>query len=342
MNMATSKPTHHVAAADEGWLALRLEDPIEPSLPIIDAHHHLWDFSSPPYLGADFAADATGTHNIRASIYVECGMKFFMDGPVELQPVGETSFVVAEAEKVPSDRQVAAGIVGMADLTLGDRVDHVLDAHMDAGKGRFRGIRVRAAWDADPEASYGASGVQRGVLLRREFQDGARRLTSKNLTLDIWAFHTQLSEVSQFADACPNTTIVLDHMGGPLGVGTYQGKRQEVFDAWATGIRELARRRNIYVKLGGFGVPRLGWHFSKEALPPSSDELAALWGPYVETCLESFGPHRSMFESNFPVDKAICSMNVLLNAYKKMVAACSAAERSAVFFETAATVYRVT
>jgi predicted TIM-barrel fold metal-dependent hydrolase len=249
---------------------------------------------------------------------------------------------VSEAEaQAARGQRICDGIVGFADLELGDRLETVLDRHLDAAKGRFRGIRARAAWDADPEAGYGPAGTPEGVMLRPGFRDGVNRLCSRDLSLDVWAFHPQLGEIASLADACPDARIVVNHVGGPLGVGRYRGQQREVFGVWSAAITELARRENVYVKLGGFGVSRMGFEFSKAPKPPSSDELARSWKPYVDVCVSSFGAARCMFGSNFPPDKVNCDFGVLLNAFKKMISGGSPDERSQIFAGTANKFYRL-
>ena len=337
----TKKP--HVPTVRPEWLALRHEAVVEPSMPIVDAHVHLWDFSTPPFFGADLVAEAQSGHNVFASVFIECMMAYAEDGPQEMRPVGETRFVASQAQSASSARhKVAAAILGAADLSLGDAVRPVLEAHVEAGGGRFRGIRTRAAWDADPIAGYGVARTSpEGLLRQTSFQQGVRCLGEMGLTLDVWLFHTQLADVVALAKACPEILIAVNHVGGPLGVGSYAGKRDEVFATWSDSIRELARCANVYIKLGGLGISRIGFGFDAVSEPLSSDNLAQAWGPYVTSCIEAFGPERSLFGSNFPVDKAVCSYTVLWNSFKKIAAGYSESERLAMFASNARKLYRV-
>ena len=339
--VASKKP--HVPALRPDWLALRREAVVEPSLSIVDAHIHLWDFSTPPFFGADLVADASSGHDVTASVFIECLMAYAQDGPQELRPVGETRFVASQALHASSARhQVAAAIMGAADLGLGDAVRPVLEAHVQAGGGRFRGVRTRAAWDADPVAGYGAAAsTPEGQLRQESFQQGVRCLGAMELTLDVWLFHPQLADVVALAKACPDVAIAVNHVGGPVGVGCYASKRDEVFANWVASIRELARYPNVYVKLGGLGISRIGFGFDAAPEPLSSDDLARAWGPYVRTCIEAFGPQRALFGSNFPVDKAVCSYTVLWNSFKKITAGYSAAERQCLFTDNARKLYRM-
>ena len=337
------KKKPHVPAVRPEWLSLRQEAAVEPSLSIVDAHVHLWDFSTPPFFGADLVADASSGHDVTASVFIECMMAYAEDGQQELRPVGETRFVASQAQSASSDRhKVAAAIMGAADLALGDAVRPVLEAHVEAGGGRFRGIRTRAAWDADPVAGYGAAATApEGLLRQTSFQQGVRCLGTMGLTLDVWLFHTQLADVVALAKACPEVPIAVNHVGGPLGVGRYAGQRDEVFATWLDRVRELARCPNIYIKLGGLGISRMGFGFDAVAEPLSSDELAQAWGPYLTSCIEAFGPQRSLFGSNFPVDKAVCSYTVLWNCFKKITAGYSESERLAMFASNARKLYRI-
>lgn len=325
-----------------GWLALRHEPALLPSMPIVDTHHHFWDEQTAPYHADDLLADMAGGHAVLATVLVECRARYLAHGPEHLRPVGETRFAVAQAG-LAAQRGVAVcqGIVGWADLQDGDRVEEVLQAHVEAGRGRFRGIRCHAAWSEHPALVGPAGGPQRHTVLQPAFQSGARVLAAAGLSLDLWLYHTQLDDAVRLARACPGTSIVLNHVGGPLGVGPFEGRRAEVFEAWRTDIRRLAGCGNVSVKLGGLAMPRMGFGFDAAGMPPSSETLAAAWRPYIETCIEAFGAERCMFESNFPVDKGMCSYTVLWNAFKRLASGGSASQQAALFHGTASRVYRL-
>jgi predicted TIM-barrel fold metal-dependent hydrolase len=266
-------------------------------------------------------------------------------GPAELRPVGEVEFANGVAAMTASggygNRQVCAGIVGYADLALGGAVEKVLEAQIAAGGGRFRGIRFITATNPD-QARWGSM-VNRpaGLLLDRRVREGFARLAPLGLSFDAWLYHTQLGDLVDLARAFPDTLIVLDHVGGPIGLGRYAGRRDEVFAEWRARIGELAACPNVYIKLGGLGMRMFGFTVHAHELPPSSEELAAAWRPYIEACIAAFGPERAMFESNFPVDKGSCSYHVLWNAFKRIAAGCSAAEKAALFSTTAVKFYRL-
>ena len=332
-------PTEH-----EAWLTLVVEEPLDPELPICDPHHHLWDRPNSRYLLPDLLADTGAGHNITHTVFVECSEAYREGGPEEMRPVGETEFVegvaAENARRRRSRTNVAAGIVGFADLTLGARVTPVLEAHAQAGKGRFRGIRHSCAWDASPDIRRYKS-PPKGQLLDPRFRQGIARLQEMGLSFDAWHYHTQFMELVDLARVFPDLSIILDHVGGPLGTGPYAGRREEVFQVWKRGIAELATCQNVAVKLGGLAMPVCGFGWEGRPKPPSSEELAKAWAPYYLFCIEKFGPNRCMFESNFPVDKASCSYTVLWNAFKRIAQGFSPAERTALFRGTAARVYRL-
>jgi len=334
------KITH--AELDPAWLSQHREEILEPGLPIDDAHHHLWDRGGGYFLD-ELLSDTGSGHNVVATVFVQCGYGYRSTGPEALRPVGETEFmagIAREAERRKLKTRACAGIVGAADLALGDKVAEVLSAHIEAGGGRFKGIRHITARHEEFDASLLPRPPAR-QMADPAFRKGFARLAAMNLTFDAWLYHTQIPELTDLARAFPQASIVLNHFGGPLGVGPHRGKRDEVFTAWLSAIRELAQCPNVHVKLGGFGMAIMGFDFHKEALPPSSEKLASSWRPYVENCVQLFGAARCMFESNFPVDKAMFSYPVLWNAFKRIASGASATEKSALFHDTAATFYRL-
>jgi L-fuconolactonase len=330
----------------QGWLDQRREEIIEPDLPIVDPHHHLIDRpETGRYLLPELLADLSTGHNVTATVYLEWLSMYRADGPVELRPVGEIQFANGVAAMGASGSygkpRVCAGIVGYADLALGAPVEKVLEAMIAAGGGRFRGIRFITATNPDQAAWGSLVSRPAGLLMDRRVREGFARLAPLGLSFDAWLYHTQLGELVDLARAFPDTPIVLDHVGGAIGLGRYAGKRDEVFAEWSGRIRELAACPNVHIKLGGLGMRMFGFTLHTQDLPPSSEELAAAWRPYIETCIAAFGPERAMFESNFPVDKGSCGYVALWNAFKRIAAGCSAAEKAALFAGTAAKFYRL-
>jgi L-fuconolactonase len=327
---------------DPEWLArAEPEEILEPGLPIVDAHHHLWHKPDHPYFLPDLLADLGTGHNVVATVFIECRAMYRARGPAEMRPVGETEFVTGIAAMSDSGlygtTRVAAGIVGHADLTLGDAVEPVLEAHVRAGGGRFCGIRQQASWDADPIIGNGSP--QSGLLLRPDFRRGLERLTALGLAYDLWVFHPQHADAIDLARAMPDANLVLGHCGGPLGYGPYAGRGDEVFRTWKAGMVELALCPNVSVKLGGMMMRLAAYDYGARPAPPDSAELARLWGPWIETCIELFGAERCLFESNFPVEKMGIGYAALWNAFKRIAAGASATEKRALFAGTAERVY---
>jgi len=331
---------------DPEFLARHDEAVLDPELPIIDPHHHLWDHGY-RYLFDEFLDDIGSGHNIRASVFVQCDAMYRADGDPDFAPVGETEFVNGVAAMSASGgygpARICAGIVGYADLQLGERVDAVLEAHVRAAASRFRGIRGRSVWDRDPSIKGSAKDFPPGLLLDSKFREGYRRLAEYGLSFDSWLFHPQIPELADLASKFPGTTVILDHVGAPLAIGQYAGKRDEVFGLWRRNLEELARRENVFVKLGGLAMHLFGFDLESghRDAPAPSETLAKLWRPYMETCIELFGARRCMFESNFPVDKRGASYRVLWNAFKRISAGASADEKAALFHDSACRAYQL-
>jgi predicted TIM-barrel fold metal-dependent hydrolase len=316
------------------------EQALDPGLAICDPHHHLWTYPENPYMPAQLVRDFDG-HRVVATVHVECRHGWRTSGPEALRPVGETEFVESCTSGAPDGVRIAAGIVAFADLTLGERVEPVLEAHLRASA-RVRGVRYMSAWDPSHEIRNAHTDPPAQLLAEPVFREGARRLARLGLVFDAWVYHPQIPEVTGLARALPELTIVLDHVGGPLGIGPYAGRRDEVFQAWLRGMRELARCPNVVVKLGGLTMPIAGFGWHKRATAPSSAELAEAMKPYYLACIELFGAGRCMFESNFPIDRVSCAYPTLWNAFKLIAGECTEAERSALFHDTAVRVYRLT
>ena len=329
----------------EDWLALHREEIIDPARPIVDPHHHLWDRGGQRYLIDELAADIGSGHNVVATVYVEARSMYRAGGPEALRPVGEVEFACGAAAMSASGgygrAAICAGIVGHVNLMLGEAAREVLEAEIAAGNGRFRGIRHSSPWDADPEVAGIYALRPKGLLLDPTFRKGFACLAPLGLSYDSWLFHPQIGELADLARAFPDTRIVLDHCGGPIGVGGYANRREEVFKDWKASIQDIATCPNVVVKLGGLAMCLLGYDFHKRATPPSSEQAAAAWRPYIETCIEAFGPSRAMFESNFPPDKGQCSYQVIFNAFKRIATQYGEAEKTELFSKTAADVYRL-
>jgi predicted TIM-barrel fold metal-dependent hydrolase len=344
-----------------------VEPIIEPSLPIIDPHHHLWFFpeasiamvqtsdsafsrgvvpvlqSNARYLLDEFLADLTTGHNVRATVFVDSHAMYRSSGPEAMKSVGELEFVNGVAAMAASGTfgtiQACAGIVGGANLMLGDAVEDVLKAHIRAGGGRYRGVRNSIAYDADSKIL--GTGKPH-VLLDEKFRTGFKWLQKLGLSFDAFVLEPQLSELIDLARTFPETPIVLNHVGGPVAVASYASKRDERFSIWRDNIRILSTCENVVVKLGGLGSTLLPGFNSFMAKPlATSEHLALEWKPYIETCIEAFGASRCMFESDFPPGSGSCTYPILWNAFKRLAVGASKDERTSLFSATAARVYRL-
>ena len=327
----------------ERWTRLRTEIALEPDLPIIDAHHHVWDDERGRYLLEEFTADINSGHNIRATLFVEAGSMYRSDGEECMKPVGEVEFVNGISAMAASGRygptRLCAGIVGHADLTRGDLVKPVLEALIHAGNGRFRGIRHGVTWDTGNAARFGKKQAPQHQLLDPVFRKGFSCLEPLGLSFEAWQYHPQLPDLVDLLSAFPKTKIILNHVGGLLGIPPHDGNRDEIFKLWRGHIRALAQFPNLHVKLGGLGMLYCGWDFHLREIPPSSEELALLWQPYIEACIDAFGIDRCMMESNFPVDKQSCGYGVLWNALKRITKNYTDSEKLALYHGNAIQVY---
>ena len=341
---------------------------IDPDLPIIDPHHHLWDlrplvpaFPTPRHAFIEAVAGAAyytfdelqqdtrggleGGHNIVGTVFMECGAFYDPSRSDTLKSVGEVEFVNGVAAQGASglygDYRPCAAIVGHADLTLGEAVEPVIEALIAAGNGRLRGIRHAAAWDADPEVLGPPFHAPEGLYRSDAFRAGFAAYAKHGLTFDAWLLEPQLGDVLDLAKAFPDQTIVLDHCGTPLNIASYRGTLHEHFDRWCSSIHALAGCDNVHVKLGGLAMAFCGMPEDGPLKGYSSEHLAGLWRPYIETCIEAFGPQRAMFESNYPVDRWGASYEVLWNTFKRLARGYSDDEKRALFAGTAARVYGV-
>jgi L-fuconolactonase len=336
----------HQIPVREDWLATVREEILDPGQPIIDPHHHLWDQPGWRYLLDELLADLRSGHDVRATVYVQTSRSMLRaEGPEAMRAVGETEFANGVAAMCASGTygavRACAGIVGAADLRLGDAVRPVLEAHLRAGGERFRGIRHIATWDPDPAMLNPAYRPAEDMLDSPAFRAGFAHLAALGLSFDAWLYFHQLPRLVALARAFPQVPIVLNHCGGVLGIGRYAGKRDEVFAAWSAGLRDLAGCPKVMVKLGGLGMRLPGFGFEARERAPASAELAAAWAPWMERCIELFGAGRCMFESNFPVDKGGYAYAIGWNAMKRIAAAASATEKAALFQGSAARFYRL-
>lgn len=334
----------HPAPGTTQWLALVQEDIIDPQRRIIDPHHHLWRRAGGDYLIEDLWLDTGSGHNVVKTVFIECRAEYRSDGPEQRRCLGETEFVADQARQSQAGgdgKSAIAGIVAHADLMLGKEVVEVLEGHQELGKGLFRGIRHAGACDPQPEALTIAGRAPAGLYRREDFRAGVKALGNMGLTYDTWHYHHQNRDFAELARAVPDTQMILDHFGTPLGVGRFAGKQDEIFEQWKKDMKEIAACENVVAKLGGLAMPDNGFGWNTRETPPTSDEFVEAQRRYYLHTIDCFGPDRCMFESNFPVDKRSLSYHVLYNGLKKIVADFSESEKDAMFFGTAARVYRI-
>lgn len=336
--------THYLAIRPD-WLDARQEEILDPGQRIVDPHHHLWDRPGWRYLLDDILADIRTGHDVRATVLVQARAFHRADGPEQLRPVGETQFAAGVAAMCESgtygDVRVCQGIVGFADLTRGAAAGAVLDAHVAAGNGRFRGIRHIATWDPDPEMLNPAYTPAEDMLDSPGFRAGIAELGKRGLSFDSWMYFHQIPKLAALARAFPDVPMVLNHCGGILGIGRYAGRRDEVFAQWSDNMAELAACPNVMVKCGGLGMRLPGLGLDEAPVAPSSEVLAAAWRPWMERCIALFGTGRCMFESNFPVDKGGYGYAAGWNAFKRLAAGASAEEKADLFWRSATRFYRL-
>jgi predicted TIM-barrel fold metal-dependent hydrolase len=329
----------HPTPGTQEWLDQVVEDIIEPELPILDPHHHMWPQGQGlPYTRDDLHRDADAGHNIVKTIFMECGSAYNRDAPEHLRSLGETTYIADQAFSDPNP--LIAGIISSIDLRRDDR-DELIDAHLAASRELFRGVRDALARASHPEAMMIPGTCPENLYLDPSFRRGVARLGERGFTYDSWHYHHQNSEFLELARATPGTTMVLDHFGTPVGVGPYASQREEIFAQWKKDIAEIAKCPNVVAKIGGLAMPDngFGWHTADR--PATSDEFIAQQSRYYLHAIECFSPARCMLESNFPVDRLSLSYGVLWNAYKKMTVHFSASERADLFYGTAARTYNV-
>ncbi|MFK7733983.1 MAG: amidohydrolase [Pseudomonadales bacterium] len=326
------------------WLDQVIEDVIDPERPIIDPHHHLWR-RPPVYELDELWADTHSGHNIVGTVFIECGAEYRKEATRAMRPLGETEYVAdiaAQARQASTRGQPPIlGMVCHADLTLGDSVVDVINAHRELAPDLLRGVRYSTAYYPDPPAVDRYAGRKEGVMMDKKFREGFSYLAAQDLSFDAWLLHPQIKELIDLAREFPETTIVFDHFGGPLGIGPYENKQAEVFPHWKRDVAELANNPNVVAKLGGLAMAINGWGWDKRDYPASSDDIVAAHRDYYLHTIDCFGPERCMFESNFPVDKESVSYGVLWNAFKKMAVGFSDSEKNDLFFGTANRVYRL-
>lgn len=342
MAKPSQKKTMGVSVPDEAWLGQVTEPVLDPELPIVDPHHHLWARPGDQYLVPELARDLASGHNVVATVFAECGAMYRQDGPPELRSLGETEFVTGCAAMGASGAfgatRLCQGLFGRVDLALGEAVAPILTQHVERSDGRFKGVRYTTAWD--PSDKVASPAPRPEMLLDASVRQAAGVMSDMGLTLDCWVYHHQLQEVARLADRLPELHIVVEHTGVPILGGPYRDRQQEVHATWLAAIEALAVHDNVFMKLGAFPIRRAGDGVDR-SVPPSSEEVAAAWGPWMHEAIAALGAARCMFESNFPVQKLWSSYQVTWNAFKRLAAPSSAEDQRALFHDTARRAYRL-
>jgi L-fuconolactonase len=328
------------------WQGPFTEDVIDPDLPIVDAHHHLQEDSRGRYLFEESVADMATGHNFVATVHVQARSMLRSTGPAHLRDIGEIEFARGVAAMAATGLyggvRICEGIVGWADLRLDPgKVAEILDASEEAAGGRFRGIRQIAPWVDGELAKSMPLNAPEGLLRDPDFRLGFAEFARRGHSFDAWLFHPQLDDVALLADAFSDTPIILNHLGGRLGIGQYASRFEEEYARWKAAIRDLARRPNVFVKVGGLGMLYGGFDFHTRSRAPTSEDLAKAWGPFIREAIDAFGPSRAMMESNFPVDSQTASFPVIWNALKRATLNYTASERAMMFHGAAQRVYRL-
>ncbi len=292
-------------------------------LRVCDAHIHLWDLWTRLYPGLEtpstgfigsnaaiarsyllpeFLAEGGTSVNVVAAVHVEA---------FPTDPLAEVRHVQGMADLSP----IPLAIVGNADLTQPD-VGDLLDRMKDFGA--LRGIRQVVNLHPDPTLTY----VKKDFLADPAFHQGFGTLGPRGLGFDLQLYPHQMVAAAGLARAHPDTSIILNH------AGMWADRTLPGWQAWKQGLRTLAACPNITVKISGLGMFDL--HPTVESLRP-----------LVLETIEAFGIGRSMFASNFPVDKLFSSYPALWGMFDQITAGFSTSERAALFEGNARAVYRV-
>lgn len=323
----------------------RDETIVDPDLPIVDAHHHLFIRPTMRYMPEEYLADVLPGHNVVASVYVEGGAFFRPTGPEALKPLGEIEFAngvgAMAAAGAYEGVRICSAIVGYADFRLGSAVGELFDRAIATAPDRFRGIRqITMDHPSETPWQYFMSGrPPAGVLHHPNFRTGFSELARRDLVFDAAVFHNQLGDVAMLADAFPNTQFVLNNLGTAMNLDSKAEDRSAGFATWKAALLDIAKRANFACKISGLGMPFWGFGLHERSGPIGSDELVPLWRPYVEAAVEAFGPGRCMMASNYPPDGRSCGIVPLFNALKRITANYSSDEKAALFSGTASSVY---
>lgn len=316
------------------------EEIIDPLREIIDCHHHLWNRPDSRYMVDEFLRDAQDGHHVVQSIFIQCRTGY-RHGTLDSPALETTAIAHAThaSQGQASPVQVGAGIVGYADMRGGAGIAPLLDAHIQSGGDRFKGVRHIVAWADGPEFQVEGYPTAPGMMSSPEFEAALQQLAVRNLSFEAMVYHTQLDELAGVARTHADTRFVLNHIGLPLGIGAFSSRKEHAFADWRAGLRALAGCDNVYIKLGGMGMHMLGLALDSEPGPFASKRIADAYRPYVDECVSAVGANRCMFESNFPVDRRRCDYRTLWNAFKRIGSSYTEDEKHMLFSDTARRCY---
>ena len=325
------------------WINSGQEAPVDSEQRIIDPHHHLWERGGSRYRAEELSEDTSRGHTVTDTVFVECLANYRKEAQKELRSIGETEFVVDESIRSKELKGCnISGIVAFVDLSLGDKISDLLEAHQELAGQMLKGIRHATAWSSDADIPISHSKPSEGLMTDKTFIDGVRSLGTRNLSFDAWMYFDQLHELHGLAKEAPNTRIIINHLGAPLKLGRWKKKQDNVQAIWKSELRKLAKLENVYLKIGGIGMENyFGTNWVSRPKPPSSDEVVTVWNERILWCIEIFGTEKCMFESNYPVDRQTLPYSVIWNTFQKIVQTFTASEKDDLFWVTARSVYGV-
>ena len=325
------------------WINKGQEPPVDSEQRIIDPHHHLWERGGSRYRAEELSEDTSRGHTVTDTVFVECLANYRKEAQKELRSIGETEFVVDESVRSKELKGCnISGIVAFVDLSLGHKINDLLEAHQEVSGEMLKGIRHATAWSSDPDISISHSKPSEGLMTNKAFLEGIRSLGTRNLSFDAWMYFDQLHELHDLAKEAPNTRIIINHLGAPLNLGKWKKKQDNVQAIWKSELQKLAKLENVYLKIGGIGMENyFGTNWVSRTHPPSSDEVVTVWNERILWCIETFGTEKCMFESNYPVDRQTLPYSVIWNTFQKIVQTFTASEKDDLFWVTARSVYGV-
>ncbi|MGQ3047780.1 MAG: amidohydrolase family protein [Niveispirillum sp.] len=296
------------------------------SLPIVDPHMHLWDFTRQHYswlMDRPLPSNAAGNVEPIAkpyglSEYLADTAGFDVRGLVHVEAGASTAHSLAETQwlqGVADEGRLPMALVAFAALNDPD-VEKLLAAH--AEHGAVRGIRHIINWHSDPARTYST----RDVIGDADWQRGYALLAKYVLSFDLQIYPSQMAVAAELAARHPDIPVILNHAGMPTD------QDADGLALWRKGLALLAAQPNVAIKISGLAMIDRQW---------TVDSLR----PFVLHAIDAFGTDRAMFASNFPVDKLYGGFGAHYAAYDAITADFTDAERRAMFAGNAARLYRL-